>query len=396
MVKRLLIAIVLIALIAGGLIGFNIFRDQAISEFFANRPRPALTVSTAKVDEIVWTPQIQAIGTVGAARGVDLTVETAGVVQEVNFKANDRVEEGQLLVALNYNVQQADLKAARAQAERDRQALTRAEELLKRGVGSETAAESARAAATASDAQVAKLEAVLAQKQLRAPFSGTIGIPHVETGQYVVPGDIIATLQNLDTLRADFSVPEQNLPVLEMGLPVRYGLAEDALDFSGKVTGIEPRVDPQTRLVAIRAEISDASGRLSPGQFVQVRVELPAEDDVLVVPQTAIITSLYGDYVFRVEPAEDEAKGSEQAGAEDGGEADATADGQDAGPALVARQVFVKIGRRAGGMVEIVEGLSAGDDVITAGQNRLGNNAPVTVDNSVQPAPSGAGQALLQ
>ncbi|MEQ9573505.1 MAG: efflux RND transporter periplasmic adaptor subunit, partial [Nitratireductor sp.] len=249
MVKRFLIALVLVALVAGGLVGFNMFRDEAISQFFANRPRPAVTVSTAKVEALTWTPRIQAIGTVGAARGVDLTVETTGIVQDVNFGANDRVEEGQVLVVLDNNVQRADLEAARAKAQLDMQVLTRAQELLKRGVGSETAVESAQAAATASASQVAKLEAVLAQKELKAPFSGTIGIPRVEKGQYIAPGNTVATLQDLDTLRADFSVPEQNLPLLKIGLPVRYGLSEDRLDFSGKVTGIEPRVDPQTRLV---------------------------------------------------------------------------------------------------------------------------------------------------
>ncbi|PSM17979.1 MULTISPECIES: efflux RND transporter periplasmic adaptor subunit [Nitratireductor] len=383
MVKRFLIALVLVALVAGGLVGFNMFRDQAISQFFANRPRPAVTVSTAKVESLTWTPRIQAIGTVGAARGVDLTVETTGIVQDVRFEANDRVEEGQTLVVLDNNVQRADLEAARAKAQLDKQVLTRAQELLKRGVGSETAVESAQAAATASASQVAKLEAVLAQKELMAPFSGTIGIPRVEKGQYIAPGNTVATLQDLDTLRADFSVPEQNLPLLEIGLPVRYGLSEDSLDFSGKVTGIEPRVDPQTRLVALRAEITDAGGRLSPGQFVQVRVELPAEGDVLVVPQTALITSLYGDYLFVVAPAEDAAEASD-------------GDGADDGPALIARQVFVKTGRRAGGVIEIVSGVSAGDEVVTAGQNRLTNNGPVAVDNSVEPAAARSGEAAAQ
>jgi membrane fusion protein (multidrug efflux system) len=378
MVKRFLIALVLVALVAGGLVGFNMFRDDAISQFFANRPRPAVTVSSTKVEALTWTPRIQAIGTVGAARGVDLTVETTGIVQDVRFDANDRVEEGQVLVVLDNNVQSADLEAARAKAQLDKQVLTRAQELLKRGVGSETAVESAQAAATASASQVAKLEAVLAQKELKAPFSGTIGIPRVEKGQYIAPGNTVATLQDLDTLRADFSVPEQNLPLLKIGLPVRYGLSEDRLDFSGKVTGIEPRVDPQTRLVALRAEITDAGGRLSPGQFVQVRVELPAEGDVLVVPQTALVTSLYGDYLFVVAPAETEGDASE-------GE-----------PGLVARQVFVKTGRRAGGVIEVVSGVSAGDEVVTAGQNRLTNNGPVTVDNSVEPPATRSGEAAAQ
>jgi membrane fusion protein (multidrug efflux system) len=367
MIKRFIVAFILVGLLAGGLVYFNMFRDQAISDFFANMPRPAVTVSTAKVEPVRWTPGIQAIGTVGANRGVDLTVETTGIVQDVLFTANQRVEEGETLVQLDNVVQSADLDAARAQSELDQQVLERAQELLRRGVGSETTVESAKAAATASTSQVAKLAAVLDQKQLKAPFSGTIGIPRVEKGQYIAPGNAVATLQDLDTMRADFSVPEQNLRLVSIGQRVRFGLSEDRMEFSGSITGIEPRVDPQTRLIAIRAEIENPEGKLSPGQFVQVRVELPVEEGVIAVPQTALTASLYGDFVYIVAPAEDDQQAAE---------------GQ---PRLVARQVFVKAGRRTGGMVEISEGVAAGDNVVTAGQNRLSNNALVTVDNTVQP-----------
>lgn len=367
MIKRFIIAFILVGALAGGLVYFNMFRDRAISDFFANMPRPAVTVSTEKVEPVRWTPGIQALGTVGANRGVDLTVETTGIVQDVLFVANQRVEAGDVLVQLDNVVQVADLDAARAQAELDQQVLERAQELLRRGVGSETTVESAKAAATASTSQVAKLQAVLDQKQLKAPFSGTIGIPRVEKGQYIAPGNAVATLQDLETMRADFSVPEQNLQLVKIGQPVRFGLSEDRMEFGGKITGIEPRVDPQTRLVAIRAEIENPDGRLSPGQFVQVRVELPVEDGVIAVPQTALTASLYGDYLYVVVPAQDG-----QASAQDE-------------PKFVARQIFVRPGRRTGGMVEIGEGVSAGDEIVTAGQNRLSNNAPVAVDNSVKP-----------
>lgn len=367
MIKRFIIALVLVGALAGGLVYFNLFRDQAITNFFATMQRPAVTVSTAKVEPVRWTPGIQALGTVGANRGVDLTVETTGIVQDVMFVANQRVEQGETLVQLDNVVQTADLEAARAQSQLDQQVLERAQELLRRGVGSETSVESAKAAATASTSQVAKLEAVLEQKQLKAPFSGTIGIPRVEKGQYIAPGNAVATLQDLETMRADFSVPEQNLQLVSIGQTVRFGLSEDRLEFMGRITGIEPRVDPQTRLVTIRAQIENPEGRLSPGQFVQVRVELPVEDGVIAVPQTALTASLYGDYIYVVGPAEDEAT---------------TKDGA---PRLVVRQVFVKPGRRTGGMVEVGEGVKAGDEVVTAGQNRLSNNATVVVDNTIQP-----------
>lgn len=365
MIKRFIIAVILLAIVVGGVVGFNMFRDNAIDQFFANRPVAPTTVSTVDVAASKWTPGIQAIGTVGASRGVDLSVETSGIVQELKFDANDRVEKGDLLVQLDDTQQQADLAAQRAQAALDAQSLERALELQRRGVGSETTVEQAQAAASASAAQVQKLEAVLEQKRLVAPFDGTLGIPRIDVGQYISPGTAVATLQNLDVLRADFSVPEQSLDQVEIGQPVQFGITETDMPFTGRITGIEPKVDPSTRLVLIRAEISNPDGKLAPGQFVQVRVVLPEEEGVIAVPQTAVVVSLYGDYVYAVRPAEAEAGGS--------------------GDGLVARQVFVKTGRRADGRIEIVEGLSPGDVIVTAGQNRLSNGAPVVVDNTVQP-----------
>lgn len=373
MIKRFLIAIVLLAIVVGGVVGFNVFRDNAINQFFANMPVAPSPVSTIDVAPIAWTPGIQAIGTVGASRGVDLSVETTGIVEAILFKANQRVEAGDLLVQLDDTQQQADLSAQRAQAALDLQNLVRAQELQKRGVGSETTVEQAQASATASAAQVEKLEAVLEQKRLVAPFAGTLGIPRIDVGQYLTPGTTVATLQNLDVLRADFSIPEQSLALVEIGQPVRFGVTERELPFTGEIVGIEPKVDAATRLVLIRAEISNPDGKLAPGQFVQVRVQLPEEKDVIAVPQTAVISSLYGDYAYVVRPAEGE-------GAE----------------GLVARQVFVRTGRRSDRQVEVIQGLAAGDVVVTAGQNRLNNGSPVVVDNTVQPQAVAAGEAVTK
>lgn len=374
MIKRLLIAIVLLVIVVGGIVGFNLFRDTAINQFFANRPIAPSPVSTVEVTPITWTPGIQAIGTVGASRGVDLSVETTGIVKEIQFEANQRVEQGDLLVQLDNTQQQADLAAQRAQAALDMQNLARAQELQKRGVGSETTVEQAQASASASAAQVEKLEAVLEQKRLVAPFAGTLGIPRIDVGQYLAPGTTVATLQNLDVLRADFSIPEQSLSLVQIGQPVRFGVTDADMPFTGSIVGIEPKVDAATRLVLIRAEISNPDGKLAPGQFVQVRVQLPEEQDVIAVPQTAVVVSLYGDYVYVVRPAE----------------------GEGASEGLVARQIFVKTGRRSDGRIEVTEGLSKGDIVVTAGQNRLNNGSPVTIDNTVQPQAAAAGEAVTK
>jgi membrane fusion protein (multidrug efflux system) len=389
MIKRLLIAFILLVLVCGGIIGFNIFRDRAIEQYFANAPVAPVAVSTSVVEPMTWTPGIEAIGTVGAARGVDLTVETNGIIKDVLFSANQRVEQGAVLIQLDDSVERADLAAGMTQAALDKTAYDRALELQRRGVGTEVNVEAAKAAADASASQVAKFQAVLDQKQLTAPFSGTMGIPRIDSGQYIAPGTIVATLQDLDTMRVDFSIPEQQLDLVEIGQTVRLGANSADMKFSGSIIGIEPKVDPVSRLVSIRAEVVNPDGQLSPGQFVQVRVELPAEDGVLALPQTSVVSSLYGDYVFVVRPAQGEAGAADpaQPAQESATPAETPAANQeDAEPALVVDQVFVTTGRRSQGLVEVLKGIEAGDQIVTAGQNRLSNGTPVRIDNAVNPA----------
>jgi membrane fusion protein, multidrug efflux system len=390
MIKRMVIAIVLLGVICGGLVGFNLFRQQAIEEFFATMQQPALTVSATEVAVIKWQPVIEAFGTVGAAQGVDLAAQTAGVVERILFKANDRVEQGQLLVQIDDAVEQADLISARAAVERDRQALERVKTLSERGVSSSANLETAESDLAASTSQLARLEAVLEQKSIEAPFAGIVGIPRLEVGQYVSAGATVATLQNLDRMRVDFTVREQDLARIDIGQPVRSGVAADEITFEGHITGIEPKVDPASRLVSVRAEIENAEGTLRPGQFARVEVVLPEEDGILAVPQTAVISSLYGDFVYvvsRQEPDEGdrEADGPLLTSSVTGG-AQAQEAADDEEPPLVARQAFVRTGRSAGGIIEIVEGLEAGQQVVTAGQNKLSNGARVVIDNTVDPS----------
>lgn len=402
MIKRFIIAFILLVVVCGGIVGFNMFRDKAIQDFFANMPVNPVAVSTFKVEAITWTPKLEAIGTVAAAQGVDLTVETTGIVKEILFKANDKVEQGQVLVRLDDAVQKADLEAAKTQEALDKQALDRAVALQKRGVGTDATLDNARASWQTSTSQVVKLQAVLDQKLLKAPFSGTIGIPRIEEGQYVAPGNAVTTLQDLDTMRADFSVAEQRFPDLQIGREVLFGLDSDEMPYKGTITGIDPKIDPASRLASARAEISNPDGKLSPGQFVQVRVVLPSEDNIIAVPQTAVITSLYGDYVYVVRPAADaKAAAADKSPVQDNKEPAkdeaATADASkpaepakaDEKQSLVANQVFVTIGRRSDGRVEIVKGISAGDEVVTAGQNRLNNGSAVFIDNAVDPSNAG-------
>jgi membrane fusion protein (multidrug efflux system) len=381
MVKRFIIVAILLVLVGGGLVGFNLFRSKAIQDYFATMPRPTLTVSTVTVEPLTWHPTIEAIGTMSAATGTDLAVQQPGIVRQVNFKANDDVTAGQLLLQIDDRVERADLAAAEATLANDQQTLDRTRQLRERGVNPTATLENAQTAVAASQAQVDRLKAVLDQKSIEAPFSGTIGIPRIEIGQFIEIGSVVATLQDLAHMRVDFTVPEQDFNRLSIGQAVRVSDAVTRKVYEGSITGIDPKIDPATRLISVRAEISTTDRALQPGQFVRVAVILPAEENVIALPQTAVVTSLYGDYVFAVVEAPPPAEGTQPAPA-------ATNEAGAAEPAakpLEAKQIFVKIGRRSGGFIEIPEGVATGQQIVTAGQNRLTNGTPVTVDNTVDP-----------
>ncbi len=359
MKRRIVVASVflLVAALCGGLVWFNFFRDKMIAEFFAGMKPPAQTVSATEVQAKTWTPGITAIGTTRAANGVELAAETAGLVKEIRFKANDRVKAGQVVVQLDDAVERADLLEAESAIKLNQATLERRQTLRERGYNSAASYDEAEAGLSTAKSKLAKTQAVIDQKALKAPFAGTIGIARIDPGQYVQAGTVVATLQNLDSMRVDFTVPEQMGNRVKIGQSVRFGLTENDLPLVGKITGIDPRVDPQTRLIAVQALLENSDGAdLMPGQFVHARVELPPEPGIITVPQTAAVTSLYGDYVFVVEKN---------------------------GEAQTAKQVFVKLGRRNGAELEITSGLQPGQMVVVSGQNKLQPGAAVKIDNSV-------------
>lgn len=382
MIKRFIIAVILLVLVGGGLVGFNLFRSQAIKDFFANMPRPTLSVSTIAIEPVTWRPVIDAVGTVSAANGVDLAAETGGIVRQVNFRANDDIAAGQLLIQIDDRTERADLAAAEATLSNDQQTLERARQLEQRGINSTVTLENAQTTVAAAQAQVDRLKAVLDQKAIEAPFSGSIGIPKIDVGQFIALGATVATLQDLSRMRVDFTVPEQDFKRLSIGQNVRLSDSIGDKVYEGTIVGIDPKIDPATRLISVRAEIDNADRVLQPGQFARIAVELPVQEGVIALPQTAVVTSLYGEYVYSVV----EGEAPEAAPATDAQPATPAAEGA-ATPAkpLEVKQIFVKTGRRTGGFVEVTEGVKAGDQIVTAGQNRLSNGSPVTVNNSVDP-----------
>lgn len=364
MIKRFLIAILLLGLIGGGIVGFNMFRTKMIGQFFASMKPAPVPVTVSEVVPTRWTPGIEAIGTASAAQGVDLATEASGIVREIKFTAGDRIEAGQLLVQIDDRQERADLASAEAALDLAETSLTRARELRDRGVSATTTLDQAEAAAVEARSTVAKLKAALETKQLTAPFGGTIGIPQIEVGQYVTAGTTYATLQDRSHMRVDFTLSEQQAGLVAVGFPVTVSSEVGDLSQSGEITAIEPKIDANSRLVTLRAEVPNGEEGLTPGQFLRLRVDLPAEEGVIALPQTVVSSTLYGDSVFAVRDETPE-----------GGEAQ-----------KIARQVFVTLGRRTGTLVEITEGLKAGDVVVNAGQNRLTSGAVVTLSTDAAAA----------
>lgn len=364
--KRQIIILAVVAVAAVVLVGFNIFRQSMIESYFASAERPPVTVSARTAEPVVWRPGLQAVGTAKAAQGVNVAVEVGGIVDAILFRSNEQAEAGQVLVRIDDDIEQAEMIAVRANIKLYETELERTGALRSKGFSTQASYDDARAQLEVARSQLARLEAVTQQKSIRAPFSGVLGIVRVDHGQYVQPGTVVVTLQDLDHMRVDFTVPEQSVHLLSLGQPVEIRLETLPDSFSGRITGIDPKVDPQTRLISIRAEVANPERRILPGQFVRVRVELPPEKGVLALPQTAVVASLYGDYVYVVEGREEDDQ-------------------------LQIRQAFVDVGRRDNGLVEITGGIDAGMMVVDAGQNRLQNRARVIIDNTVDLMRTGVG-----
>jgi membrane fusion protein, multidrug efflux system len=363
MKRRIVVGLVFILAIAlcAGLVWFNFFRDKMIKDFFATMKQPAQVVTAAKVEAKTWTPSISAIGTAKAANGVELAFETAGIVKEIKFKANQTIRQGETLVQLDDTVERADLLDVQAAVKTAESNFERAKTLSTRGYGTEANFDQASALLAAARSRLARLQATIEQKALKAPFSGTIGITRVDIGQYLQPGTVIASFQDLQSMKVDFTVPEQAAGEVKLGQEVRLGVSETDLPFTGRIIGKDPRVDPKTRLVSVQALIeANKDGAILPGQFLHVEVVLPPQPNVVTLPQTAVITSLYGDYVYTVESEE--------------------RDGQQV---QAVKQVFVKAGRRRGGSVEVLSGVTPGQQVVASGQNKLQAGATVKVDNTI-------------
>ncbi|MEX8191219.1 efflux RND transporter periplasmic adaptor subunit [Comamonas guangdongensis] len=376
MTKRMLIMIggllVLVAVLA---LGFFLH----IRGLIASSPKPGpQTVSTIKAQTLEWQPQIASVGTLVAVRGVDVTTEIAGLVRSLHFRSGQDVKAGDLLVQLNADSDLAQLNSLQAAAELSALTLKRDQAQLAGQAISQAQVDNDLADLKSRRALVAQQQALVAKKTIRAPFSGRLGITTVNPGQYLNPGDTIVTLQTIDPIYANFSAPQKQIAGLSAGQVVN--VATDAFAdevFAGKITSINPKVDPSTRNVLLQATIANPQLRLLPGMFARASVDVGEKQRHLTLPQTAITYNPYGATVFILKPAEAQPApgGKEEKSAPPAG-------------ALVAQQVFVTTGETRGDQVAILKGIEEGQEVVTSGQLKLKNGTPVVVDNKVQPANS--------
>ncbi|WP_431635273.1 efflux RND transporter periplasmic adaptor subunit [Dyella sp. KULCS107] len=334
-------------------------------------PQPGpVTVSTVKAAEQPWQPALNAVGTLRAANGADLAAEVAGLVTDVNLKSGQEVKKGQLLVQLRDGDEVAQLQQLQANAELSKITLERARKQLAAQAISQADFDTAQADTKARQAAVAQQQVVIAKKQLRAPFDGRAGIITISPGDYLAAGTTVVTVQQLDPLYVDFNVPQGELGRLKVGQPVTLSLdAYAGRSFSGKLSAINPKVDTSTRNVQVEATVPNHDQTLTPGMFAKVSVDVGQQRTQLTLPQAAIVYNPYGDTVYVVQPS----KGKDAKGKPN--------------PPTV-KQAFVTTGDSRGDQVAILKGISAGTEVVTSGQMKLKNDAPITVDNRVQPADS--------
>ncbi|MEW8501002.1 MAG: efflux RND transporter periplasmic adaptor subunit [Candidatus Thiodiazotropha taylori] len=361
MLKRVLLTIIGLAILIGIPAAIKMQQFQAMADMQMTMPPEIVTADQVKRQQ--WPNTLSATGSLVAVQGVTVSAELGGKVSEIAFESGDRVEAGDLLVRLDTTAEEAQLRSAEAAEKLARINLDRNRGLRANKTVSQSDLDTAEANYKQATAQVENVKATIAKKTLRAPFSGQLGLRQVNLGQIIEQGTPVVTLQTIDPIYADFSLPQQRFSSVAVGNEVRIttDAAEDK-SFSGKIIAINPEIDQATRTVRIRSTLSNQEELLRPGMFANVKVIMPQQDDVLAIPATAVLYAPYGDTVFVIDTTKDEATGEEQ---------------------KTLRQQIIRLGRTRGDYVAVVTGLKEGETVVTSGVFKLRPNMAVVVDNSL-------------
>lgn len=371
MIRKILLFLVslvgVLLLIAGPLFLVKTRQFKAMGDagaaMAAAMPPTVVTAAPAAAQD--WENTISATGSVLAVQGVTVAAEVPGKIVKISFEPGATVKAGDLLVQLDTTTEEAQLRAAEASASLAKANLERARELRQANTNSPAELDAADAQAKQATAQAEGIRTVIAKKTIRAPFAGRLGLRHVNLGQILREGDAITTLQTLDPVYVNFSLPQQQLGFVAPGSTVRIRTdAAPGETFEGKVNAISPEVDMATRNIRVQATIQNRGEKLRSGMFATVDVVLPSRTQALAIPVTAVLHAPYGDSVFVVDEKKDEKSGK---------------------AALILRQQFIRIAGNRGDFVNVVDGLKPGEQVVTSGVFKLRPGMPVTIDNKLAP-----------
>lgn len=354
----------LLAALVGGFVWFDYFKGKMIAQYFANNKPPPTSVSIAEAKSEVIPNLLTAVGDLAAVHQVNVTSDVSGRITDIMFTAGTNVKAGSPLVQLFDGPDQGDLASFKAQATVAQLSLDRAKQLAARQFGPQATVDSAQAAYDQANAGIAKTQAIISQKLVRAPFDGELGVRHVEVGQFLTAGTQIVTLTDLSQLYANFTVTEKDSAALKVGQTVRVAVdAYPGRTFEGKINAIEPQIATDTRNIRVQATLDNPDHILKPGMFATTTVVLPDKPAVVTVPETAVDYTLYGDSVFLITEKK----------ADDGN------------TSLTAVRTFVRAGNRLDGRAEILSGLKPGDRVVAVGQLKLQSGAAVAISTDPQP-----------
>lgn len=355
--KKWMVMMLLIALLLfGSVIGFNFYKFAKMGEAMANQPAPVFPVTEQEIKATNWSPVIEAIGFIEPNQGVDVSTQVAGTVANISFESGQKVKKGTLLVSLNTDVERANLQSSQAKLPAAKANYERMRSLYGKGGVSKGDFDNAQADYFSLEGQVAALKATIDRMTIQAPFAGQVGIRNVFLGQYLTAGTQIVRLEDTSVMKIRFTVPQTDIARIKVGQNLHiYVDAYPARPFIGKIAAIEPAVKQTSGVIEIQAAIPNADGLLRSGMYAKAEVILPTQHEQIVIPQTAINFTLYGQTVYVLQDDKD-AKGN---------------------PVTVAKQAVVEVGERRGDSAHILSGLKIGDKIVTSGQIRLSNGSHV-------------------
>lgn len=365
MKKRIFFAVIALLVLAGILGGIKTLQIRRMIDQKSKFSLPPEIVTTAKSQSESWESTLTAIGSLTAVQGVTVSAEVPGKVTHIAFTPGTKVQTGDLLVRQDTSSEEAQLRSVETGAALAKLNLDRYTELLAQNNIAQSLYDNAEAQYKQAKAQVDSIRATINKKNIRAPFSGRLGIRLINLGQILKENEPIVSLQSLDPIFVDFLLPQQHLGQIQKGLVVR--IKTDALPgqiLQGKITTINPEVDSATRNIRIQATVANDQELLRPGLFVNVEVVLPARQDVIVIPATAVLYAPYSDSVFVLKETKNEKTGQNE---------------------TVLSQQFVKLGEKRGDFAAVVSGLGEGETIVSTGVFKLRNGQAVVINNELAP-----------